>query len=144
MSPALRVPAAAAVVADAMLRDPKVHPADLTVAAARDIFGASAKTHMLLLARGGILLGTLTAEDLLADARPGDPALDLASLAGRTVPPGTPLAPVHQAMRRQGVRRLAVTGESGRLHGLLCLKRSQLGFCSDAGVAAMRRERIPR
>jgi hypothetical protein len=39
-------------------------------------------------------------------------------------------------MRRAGRRRLAVTSEDGRLLGLLCLKASGRGFCSDEDVAA--------
>lgn len=131
----------APTVARAMLLQPTVHPADLTVAQARGAFQASAKTHMILLVRDGVLLGTLTRDDLAADAPAGDPALDLGSLDGRTVPEGAALARTREAMRRRGVRRLAVVDESGRLRGLLCLKRSLQGFCSDEGVAAMRRER---
>jgi hypothetical protein len=36
---------------------------------------------------------------------------------------------------------MAVVSPSGLLLGLLCLKRSFTGFCTDDGVARMRRER---
>jgi len=35
-----------------------------------------------------------------------------------------------------GRRRAAVTSADGRLLGLLCLKASQAGFCSDQDVRA--------
>lgn len=50
---------------------------------------------------------------------------------------------VHEAMTRAGQRRLAVIDDdSQRLLGLLCLKRSRTGFCTDEGVAAIRRARL--
>lgn len=124
-----------------MLRAPRTHPADLTVAGAWDAFGSSAKTHMILLVADGVLLATLTRDDLAGTVSSGVPALPLGSLAGRTVRPDAPLAPTHEAMRDGGVRRLAVVDESGRLLGLLCLKRTLRGFCTDEGVAAMRASR---
>ena len=39
-------------------------------------------------------------------------------------------------MREQGTRRLAVVDDDGDLLGLLCLKRTLDGFCSDADVRA--------
>lgn len=41
----------------------------------------------------------------------------------------------------RGLRRLAVVDEAGRLEGLLCLKRTATGFCSDRDVASRARER---
>ena len=43
---------------------------------------------------------------------------------------------MHRAMLAAGGRRLAVVDHRLRLLGLLCLKRSGLGFCSDRDVAA--------
>lgn len=129
-------------VGEAMLLEPTVHPAGLTVAQARDAFASSRKRHMLLLVADGVLRGTLTRGDLAPDtADPDSPALDRASLDGRTVGPDVPLAGTHEMMRERGIRRLAVTDGRGRLLGLLCLKRSLRGFCTDDGVAAMRAER---
>jgi hypothetical protein len=39
-------------------------------------------------------------------------------------------------MTATGRRRAAVTSADGRLLGLLCLKASQAGFCSDHDVRA--------
>jgi hypothetical protein len=44
------------------------------------------------------------------------------------------------AMTATGQRRNAVISEDGRLLGLLCLKASQAGFCSDEDVADRARE----
>ena len=140
-----RVGAASRVitVGEAMLSKPAIHPASLTVAEALEAFRRSAKRRILLLVGDdGVLLGTVTRDDLADGPDPGLPALDASSLDGRTVSPGTPLAQVNQEMREGGVRRLAVIDESGRLVGLLCLKRSLSGFCTDDGVAAMRLARL--
>jgi CBS domain-containing protein len=131
----------AGTVGSAMLLDPTVHPAGLSVAQARDAFEASAKRHLLLLVRDSVLLGTLTRDDLARAADPEAPALPLACLDGRTVAPDVPLARSHETMCRRGIRRLAVIDGRGRLLGLLCLKRSRRGFCTDDGVAALRRAR---
>jgi CBS domain-containing protein len=64
------------------------------------------------------------------------PAAPLGRLAGRTVPPEASLAEVRRAMTAAGRRRAAVTSAGGRLLGLLCLKASQEGFCSDLDVRA--------
>lgn len=134
----------AVTVGDAMLRAPRTHPSSLTVAQARGAFGASAKTHMILLVRDGVLLGTLTLGDLAVDAGGEALALSLGSLDGRTVPPDASLARTHRMMRERGIRRLAVVDGAGRLLGLLCLKHSLRGFCTDEGVAAMRAARTIR
>ena len=52
------------------------------------------------------------------------------------MPAGASLAEVRRAMNTAGRRRAAVTSADGRLLGLLCLKASQAGFCSDQDVRA--------
>lgn len=128
-------------VAEAMLPDPTIHPADLTAREARAEFGASPRTHMLLLIHGGVLVSTVIRADVDGDIDPGALAADVGSLDERTVAPGAALAPAFADMRRRGVRRLAVVDGSARLCGLLCLKRSLTGFCTGDGVAEMRRAR---
>jgi len=56
--------------------------------------------------------------------------------AGRTVPAEASRSEVRRAMTAAGRRRAAVTDADGRLLGLLCLKASQAGFCSDQDVRA--------
>ena len=63
-------------------------------------------------------------------------AAPLGRLAGRTVPAEANLAEVRRAMTETGRRRAAVTSADGRLLGLLCLKASRAGFCSDQDVRA--------
>ncbi|WP_152991566.1 CBS domain-containing protein [Frankia sp. R43] len=123
-----------------MLRYPTVHPVNLTVAAAAAAFESSPKTHLLLLVRGAQLVTTVSRADLKG-AAPGEPACVLGTLSGRTISPRAPLTRTREAMVAAGLRRLAVVGEAGRLLGLLCLKSSLAGFCTDEGVAAMRQAR---
>jgi hypothetical protein len=55
------------------------------------------------------------------------------------VPAEASLAEVRRKMIATGRRRAAVTSADGRLLGLLCLKASQAGFCSDQDVRARAR-----
>lgn len=121
-------------VADAMVTAPKTWPAGTTVAEARAAF-ADDHVHMLLLVCDGVLLGTLVRDDLPGHARPATAALRLATLSDRTARPDQPIEEVRQQLIATGHRRLAVVDGSGRLLGLLCLKRDLTGFCSDSGVA---------
>jgi hypothetical protein len=50
--------------------------------------------------------------------------------------PDVDVEEVRLAMLAARHRRLAVVGAEGELLGLLCLKRSGSGFCSDEDVAA--------
>lgn len=131
-------------VAEVMLRNPTVHPAGLTIGTARAAFDASPKTHMLLLVHDRVLVSTVIRADVADDIDPEGLAGDAGSLEDRTVGEDAPLAPAHADMRNRGVRRLAVVDDSARLRGLLCLKRSLTGFCTDDGVAGMRRARATR
>lgn len=127
-------------VADAMVTGPWTHGSTTSVAEAHDAF-TDAHVHMLLLTDDGVLQGTLLRDDLAPGTEPARPALDLASLVGRTIPPGRPVEEALTLMRRQGTRRLAVIDDDRRLLGLLCLKRTLDGFCSDADVRARALER---
>ncbi|MGY1746573.1 CBS domain-containing protein [Blastococcus sp. SYSU D00695] len=142
MSPAGPAPQGAAapgpLVGEVMVRMPKVLPATASVADVRAVL-ADDHVVMALLTDGGRLRGTLLREDLPPDAPPSTPALGLSRLAGRTVSPAEPLAAVHRRLLAEGVRRLAVVDDDGRLLGLVCLKRRRDGFCSDAGIAARAR-----
>lgn len=124
-----------------MLRHPTVHPADMTVAEARAAFAASAKIRVLLLVAGDRLVSTVVRDDLAGSADPASAVADAGTLTGRCVAADAPLEATFQAMVRDGRRRLAVVEPDGILLGLLCLKQSRSGFCTDEGVAAMRRSR---
>ena len=129
-------------VADAMLHIPKVHPPTTTVTEARRVFEDD-HVHAVLIAADGRLLSVVDRTDL-ADAPGDDLARRHGRLQGRTVPPDASLEPVWQSMIEARTRRLAVIDEDGRLLGLLCLKRSGRGFCSDSDVQARAEERRTR
>ncbi|MFY0405825.1 hypothetical protein [Solicola sp. PLA-1-18] len=128
-------------VGEAMLTGPATHGPDVTVEAAWTAL-ADPHRHLLLLVSGHRLVGTLDRGDLEAAGSPSEPALRHATLVDRTVGVHEPLAVVHAEMVVRGQRRRAVVDAEGRLLGLLCLKSSGSGFCSDDGVAARRWERL--
>jgi CBS domain-containing protein len=123
-------------VRDAMLRRPDVLGVDATVGEARAAFADDHVHLVLLVHEGGRLAGTVDRDDLAPGHPPGRLAVDMSATAARVVSPHAPLGPVHAQMARQGRRRLAVVDDDGRLVGLLCLKRSGTGFCSDRDVDA--------
>lgn len=120
---------------EAMITLPALHPADITVEAAHEAL-QDPHVHLLLLVEARRLVGTLDRADLEQADHEDQPARELAVLEGRTTSPDVDVAPVGAEMTATGTRRLAVVDADGVLLGLLCLKRSGAGFCSDAGVAA--------
>ncbi|TDT32551.1 CBS domain-containing protein [Naumannella halotolerans] len=126
-------------VAQAMLRSPKLSAPGLSVGDLLDFF-ADDHVHLALIVDGGRLATVITRSDLHGHALT-ETADDLGTLAGWTVAPDADLEQSRQQMIATGRRRLAVVGADGKLQGLLCLKRSGQGFCSDAGVASRARER---
>jgi CBS domain-containing protein len=124
-------------VADAMVTHPAVHPPWTTVGEVRAHF-EDEHVHMTLIVHAGKLLGLVERSDLAATTDDGSPALAVARLDGRTLAPEVPLAEAREVMREAGLRRLAVTTGDSTLVGLLCLKASGRGFCSDDDVAARR------
>lgn len=138
-SPRVPTTAEPPVVADAMVRIPKVCGLGTSVADARAML-ADDHVHALLVVDGGVLLAVVVRADLVG-ATAGAPAVDVGGLAGRVVGPTADLAAAHRRMADGGIRRLAVVDDEGRLLGLLCLKRSGRGFCDDDGVRARAAER---
>lgn len=126
-------------VQDAVVRRPKLLPADATVADARRCL-AGGKVHAALVVDGDRLLTVIVPEDVL-HAHGDELARDHGTLTGRTVSPEADLDTVRTAMLEAGIRRLAVVAPDGRLIGLLALKRTAQGFCSDEGIAARAAER---
>ncbi|GAA1387235.1 hypothetical protein GCM10009613_22480 [Pseudonocardia kongjuensis] len=127
-------------VASAMHTFPKTCRPATTVGQARALFGKPKVHALLLVDDDGLLHAVVERADLAgrADAAPAAPA---GRLAGRTVGPAADLRTTWDAMAGEGRRRLAVVDDGGRLLGLLCLKRSGRGFCSDEGIRARERER---
>lgn len=121
---------------EAMLTTPVRHPLSVTVREIRDFFRDD-HVHAALIVSPAVYLGAVVERDDIAGYQaPDAAAAPLGRLAGRTVSTGASLADVHQAMTATGRRRAAVTSADGRLLGLLCLKVSRTGFCSDQDVRA--------
>jgi CBS domain-containing protein len=115
-----------------MVTSPTVHDPRTTVAQLRAFFRDD-HVHIALLVEDHKLVGTVDRSDLEATLK-SQPASAIARLQGRTVRPDHTLAAAFKAMKRDDRRRLAVTSDDSTLLGLLCLKQSGLGFCSDADV----------
>jgi predicted transcriptional regulator len=124
-----------------MVTRPKLHRASTTVGELREFF-EDEHVHMALLVEDEELIGTIERADLDSELDDREPARLVAALKGRTIDTEVTLADALQAMRRAGRRRLAVTTPGFGVAGLLCLKSSGLGFCSDTDVAARRAPRV--
>lgn len=125
---------------EAMLKTPVRHPLSATVGEIRDFFRDVHVHAALIVSPAGHLEAVVERDDVAGRQVLDAAAAPLGRLAGRTVPPGASLAEVHRAMTMAGRRRAAVTSAGGRLLGLLCLKASQEGFCSDLDVRARARD----
>lgn len=129
----------AATVADAMIRAPKVCGRATTVAEVCEQFRDD-HVHAVLVVHDGKLLSIVERSDL--GSAPAHLAARLAGrLHGRIIGPDADLDATRHRMTASGRRRLAVVDRTGRLLGLLCLKRTGTGFCSDADVQARADER---
>jgi CBS domain-containing protein len=122
--------------AEAMLTTAKRHPLCATVREIRDFFRDDHVHAALIVNSAGYLEAVVERDDIVGCQTLDAPAAPLGRLAGRTVPPEAGLGEMRQAMIAAGRRRAAVTTADGRLLGLLCLKASQAGFCSDQDVRA--------
>jgi hypothetical protein len=122
--------------AEVMLTTPLRHPLSATVGEMLDFFRDDHVHAALIVSPAGYLKAVVERDDIAKCQTRDAAAAPLGRLAGRTVPAGAGLAEVHRAMTATGRRRAAVTGADGRLLGLLCLKASQAGFCSDQDVRA--------
>ncbi len=120
-----------------MVTRPQVHGPAATVDELRAFF-RDEHVHMALVADGGRLVGTVERADLVEALDGETPAASIAALDGRTIRPEAGLPEALDAMTRHGRRRLAVTRDDATLLGLLCLKASGLGFCSDGDVESRR------
>lgn len=121
-------------VAEAMVTCPKVHGSDCDFKEIRAIFDNDHIHMALIVDRHGRLVTTIERSDLRKVAADATPVSELGTLVGRTAGPHEEIAVVMTAMRIDERRRLAVVDRSGRLLGLLCLKRDGSGFCSDEGI----------
>lgn len=128
-------------VADEMVACPKTLGRHADVADVRTFFDDDHVHMALVVAPDGRLLTTIERPDIPAAAPASTPATEFGTLDGRTVSASDPLHTVTPRMAVDRRRRLAVTDDAGRLLGLLCLKRSGNGYCSDEGIRARADER---
>jgi CBS-domain-containing membrane protein len=123
-------------VADVMVMCPKTHAPDAEL---DDILALFEDDHVhmaLIVGTDGRLVTTIERSDLVPRPSSSTPVAALGTLRGRTVGPTNTVAAATAVLLRDGRRRLAVVDGSGRLLGLLCLKRDGTGFCSDEGISA--------
>ncbi len=130
--------ASGCTVADAMLTIPRTHSIAVTVGEVASFFADDHVHAALIVGPTGRLAAVVERGDLAAGAVPGTPAVRFGRLDGRTILAGTGLAEARQGMIESGRRRVAVIDPGGLLLGLLCLKASRTGFCSDQDVLARR------
>lgn len=128
-------------VSDAMVTVIKVLDRNATLEEVVEFF-ADDHVHMALVVNGQRVLTAIERSDLAGDLVPGKLAVDLGTLTGRWVGPKEDLAFTQVRMIRAARRRLVVIDESGRLLGLLCLKRHGRGFCRNDDVLARQAERF--
>lgn len=124
-------------VADAMITVARLHDAGTTVGRARSLF-ADDHLHAVLIVQDGHLVAVVDRADLAGSPPDDAPVAPLGAVDGRVVSKDSRLEEVRQAMLESRRRRLAVIDADGTYRGLLCLKRSGTGFCSDADVLARR------
>jgi CBS domain-containing protein len=118
-----------------MLTDAKLHHARTTVREIRALF-ADEHVHAAVIVEDGTLLAVVERADLETASNEDTLAWHLGGRRGRVIGPDADLALAKRLMLTSGRRRLAVIDRDGKLRGLLCLKRSRSGFCSDRDVRA--------
>ena len=123
-------------VSDAMLTTPVRHPLGTTVREIRDFFDDDHVHAALIVGPAGYLAAGVERGDSAHSREPGATAAPLGRLAGRTVVGDASLPATQQAMNATRRRRAAVIRDDGKLVGLLCLKATWTGFCSEDDVRA--------
>lgn len=130
-------------VRDALVRHPKLCGPDSTVADVQLLLRDDHVHAALLVATNGTLVSVVERADLTPELSSCTPARTVGRLEERTAHPDSDLEETWEAMRTTERRRLAVVDDRGVLLGLLCLKRTRLGFCSDEDVRARNPSRRP-
>jgi CBS-domain-containing membrane protein len=127
-------------VSDVMVTGPKVYGPESTLEEIRALFSDDHVHIALVVATDGRLITTIERADLAATTSSSTAIAGLGTLVGRTVGPSYPVDAATAVLLGEGRRRLAVVDHSGRLLGLLCLKRDGKGYCSDDGIRARANE----
>lgn len=116
-----------------MVTCPTVHDPSTTAAELRTFFDDE-HVHAALVVDADKLIGVVERADLESDFSGDTQVRMIARLEGRTIEPTASVPEALETMKRTERRRLAVVGSDGALLGLLCLKASRDGFCSDTDV----------
>jgi predicted transcriptional regulator len=122
-----------------MIAEPSVHDGSASIRDVRAFFLDDHK-HMALLVEANKLIGAVEREDLAPFHPDKTAARSIGVLAGRTIRSDASLSEAADVMQRTARRRLAVIDGRGVLLGLLCLKASGAGFCSDEDVRNRRED----
>jgi CBS domain-containing protein len=130
-------------VADAMLTIATRNAPATTVAEIRTFFEDD-HVHAAVIVADGVLLAVIERDDIATAADEHAPALTFGALSGRVVAPDESLEQARLHMVGIGRRRLAVVDAQGAYLGLLCLKRTGTGFCSEEDVRARAAEALNR
>jgi CBS domain-containing protein len=123
-------------LASAMLTTPVRHPLSATVREIRDFFEDDHVHAALIVGPAGYLAAVVERGDIAHSQDLDAAATPLGRLAGRTLLEDANLSAVQRSMNATGRRRAAVIRDDGKLVGLLCLKASRSGFCSEEDVRA--------
>jgi CBS domain-containing protein len=130
-------------VADAILTIATLNGPATTVAEVRAFFEDD-HVHAAVIVADGVLLAVIERDDIATAADEHAPAVTFGTLSGRVVAPDESLEQTRLHMVRIGRRRLAVVDAQGAYLGLLCLKRTGTGFCSEDDVRARAAEALNR
>jgi hypothetical protein len=117
-----------------MITGPKTHGLRAGLEEIRAFFEDDHVHMALVVAPDGRLVTTIERPDLPPGSPASVPASQLGTLIDRTAGPAQALGAATALLLRERRRRLAVVDDSGRLLGLLCLKKDRTGFCSDENV----------
>jgi hypothetical protein len=120
-------------VTDVMVHHPKLCPEDSLAGDVRELF-TDDHVHAALIVSGTRLLTVIERADLGPQTADSLPGAQLGRLSGRVVAPTVTADAALRQMMATGRRRMAVVRPDMTLLGLLCLKRSGTGFCSDENV----------
>jgi predicted transcriptional regulator len=129
------------LVRNVMVTMPKTLGPLATVDQIRLVFEDDHVHMALIVDKDRRLLTTIDRADIPPAVDGATQASIRGTLVGRTIDPDRLLSSATADLQASGRRRLAVTDEQNHLLGLLCLKRSGSGYCSDEGVRTRAEER---
>jgi CBS domain-containing protein len=115
-------------VSEIMIRNPKLLPADASVADARALFSNPKVLVAPLVDAEGRVTGELGRDDVPSSADEAEHAADYSSDPHLIAPDATMRAAIDTLTEVDG-ERLVVVDADGRLAGMLCLNRRDGRFC---------------